>query len=73
MLRLFGQEQYLCDFREYGSGRLIDLVYRLWKNREQIGRTILSNIPAAEKGIFAGAKRVYALLKAKTSSQPRAS
>jgi polysaccharide pyruvyl transferase WcaK-like protein len=63
VLRLFAQEENLCDIKEIKLDKLIAMFARLWKHRENARFAIRSNLPAVKEGVAAGARRTYALMR----------
>ncbi len=72
-LRLFGQEEYLCDIEECRGDKLIRMFDRLWRNKEEVRTAIRLGLPAVQERIDAGARCVCALLQARDQTYQRES
>jgi len=59
VLDLFGQRENLCDIKELSLEELVERYDTLWKNREEVARTIEDHYPEVEDWIKRGAEEVF--------------
>ncbi len=65
VLKLFKQENLVCNIEELRLESLIENFEYLWNNREEIKKTIISCVPKVKERITNGAKLVRDIVSAK--------
>ena len=66
VLKLFKQEQRVCNIEELRFENLVENFDDLWNNREEVRKTIISFLPGVKERVRTGAKQVYDIVSAKS-------
>ena len=62
VMKLMGQEEYVCDIKSLNFAELREMVNNLWENKEKIKVEIASRIPLIKESILSGGKIVKRVL-----------
>ena len=65
VMKLIGQEEYVCDIERLNFAELREKIDNLWKNKEKIKAEMAFRIPFVKESVLSGGKVVKEILKAK--------